>query len=336
MDENEEKKKIRHTITAEETFTLAKDVFDIRTLIKNVYANRAVISRRLNIVTLCISTVFTALYAAFIIIIGLTNKLDISFEWVLYSLLGAYAVMAVVLVILAIISTNTKTKNLHKISTALKVFRLIVRLLSIAISIAAIYFAMIDGGYEEHLFAIDVVILVLSIFTLIVQCVPLLFGGTGKFVRWLLSPVKVKRRFSAVVLEWYELAVTGKTAEGMSKRVDKKYYEAIGALIDNKLLPELGKKYINTIKPATLLVLEEHISESDRPLFQGVIKSVFAYATELGYVTFDPCRDLDFSGSVEEEEKPKKTVKERLFGMGTKLGKKMLDKYISSNSSDEE
>ena len=45
----EEKVSVRHTINAEETFTLAKDVFDIRCLIKNVYNNRAVIARRINI-----------------------------------------------------------------------------------------------------------------------------------------------------------------------------------------------------------------------------------------------------------------------------------------------
>ena len=52
IPEKEEKVNIRHTITAEETFTLAKDVFDIRCFIKNVYANRAVIARRLNIISL--------------------------------------------------------------------------------------------------------------------------------------------------------------------------------------------------------------------------------------------------------------------------------------------
>ena len=54
----EEVVNVRHTITAEETFTLAKDVFDLRCFIKNVYANRAVIARRLNILTLTVSTVF--------------------------------------------------------------------------------------------------------------------------------------------------------------------------------------------------------------------------------------------------------------------------------------
>lgn len=38
-EENKERVNIRHTISAEETFTLAKDVFDIRCFIKNVYAN---------------------------------------------------------------------------------------------------------------------------------------------------------------------------------------------------------------------------------------------------------------------------------------------------------
>ena len=57
----EEKVSVRHTINAEETFTLAKDVFDLRCFIKNVYANRAVIARRLNVLTLTVSTVFMML-----------------------------------------------------------------------------------------------------------------------------------------------------------------------------------------------------------------------------------------------------------------------------------
>ncbi len=72
----EEVVNIRHTISAEETFTLAKDVFDIRCFIKNVYSNRALIARRLNLLTLTASTVFMMLYAAYVLFTGFTRKLN--------------------------------------------------------------------------------------------------------------------------------------------------------------------------------------------------------------------------------------------------------------------
>ena len=64
------------------------------------------------------------------------------------------------------------------------------------------------------------------------------------------------------------------------------------------------------------------------------MKSVFSYAAECGYITFDPCRDLNFSGSVEEPHK--KTMKEKLVeGIGKRLGKSMLDKYIAASSDED-
>ena len=90
MDENKEEEKvtIRHTINAEETFTLAKDVYDIRSLIKNIYNNRAVISRRLNLLSMSVSLVFTLFYVAYILGTGLLKKLSLQTEIVLYCLLG--------------------------------------------------------------------------------------------------------------------------------------------------------------------------------------------------------------------------------------------------------
>ena len=72
----EEKVTIRHTINAEEAFTLAKDVYDIRNVLKNIYNNRALIGRRLNLLTLSVSLVFTVLYVAYILCTGLLNKLS--------------------------------------------------------------------------------------------------------------------------------------------------------------------------------------------------------------------------------------------------------------------
>lgn len=331
-EEVEEKVNIRHTITAEETFTLAKDVFDIRCFIKNVYANRAVISRRLNILSLTVTTLFTLLYAGYVLLTGFTKKLAMDFKLVLFILLGVYGVLIIILAIIFICQSRANTKRAKKIKSVLKLFKLFVRLVSLAISIFALVLSSMAGGESASGMAVNVLIILFSVIMLIMQIIPLLFGGLGKMARWLLSPVKAKHRFSSVVVEWYELAVSGTGTSGSVKKVSKKYFEDIGTLIDNALIPALGKKYISTIKPVALLNVVEQVDESDRPVLEGILKNVFAYATECGYVMFDPCKDLNFAGSVEEEEKKKSSLKDKFMNVGKKLGKSMLDKYISGTS----
>ena len=339
-DKNEEnaedKVSVRHTINAEETFTLAKDVFDLRCFIKNVYANRAVIARRLNVLTLTVSTVFMMLYSAYVLFTSLTRKLAVQLEIALYSMLGVYGALFIALIIVYACSTRANTKSMVKYKRVLNVFKLLVRLTSVAISITAIVFANGSGDMTAQNAAVQILIVVFSVITVIVQVIPLLFGGTGKLVRWLLSPVKVKTRFSKVLLEWYELAVSGSAREGAVKKVSSEYFDDIGVLIDNYLVPAAGKKYISTFKSVTLLNLVERAPEEDKPILEGVLKNVFSYAEECGYITFNPCRDLPFEGSVEVEEKPaRQTMKGRLLKVGQRIGKSVLDKYImGSNDKD--
>lgn len=335
-EENKERVNIRHTISAEETFTLAKDVFDIRCFIKNVYANRAVIARRLNILTLTVSTLFMMLYSAFVLYVSLAGKLNLGLEITLYCMLGAYGALFAAFLIVYACSVRSSTKNLVKYKRALKIFKVLVRLLSLAVSITAITFTVMGGELSAANAAVDILIVVFSVITLIIQVIPLMFGGSARLVRWLLSPVKIKTRFSNVVLEWYELAVSG-NAKGAVKKVSSRYFDDIGALIDNYLIPALGKRYINSIKPSSLLNLVDKAEESDKPVLEGVLKNVFAYAAECGYVTFDPCKDLKFEGSVEEEEKPqRRSFKSRILNVGTKIGKSVLNKYIQDSIGDED
>lgn len=325
----EEKVEVRHTITAEETFTLAKDIFDMRTFIKNIYANRAVISRRLNILTMILSMVYTLVYVGYIFITAFYKKLSPTAEWVLYGILIAYGIVCIALIVATLCLGRASAKSIVKYKRTLKIVRLIFRLISLAVTIAVIAFTTMGGDYAAAHMATDVVFLVVSIIMMIMQIIPILCGGIGKLVRWLLSPVKIKYHFSAVVLEWYELAVSGKAKEGAAAKVSAKYFERIGILLDNYLIPELGRKYITAIKPAQILSVVSGCDVLDRPILEGVLKNVFVYATECGYVTFDVCKDLQFEGSVEVEEvKPKPTMKEKLFGVGKKIGKDMLDKYV--------
>lgn len=331
-DKNEEKVNIRHTINAQETFTLAKDVYDIRSLIKNVYNNRAVIGRRLNLLTMSLSLVFTLIYVAYILGTGLLGKLSLSADIVLYSLLGVYAVLFITMFILTMCSIRAKAKNIKKFKQVLSYFRLAVRISSIAITITALVYAMGGEQYAAKHVAVDIVLIVFSIICLIVQVIPLLFGGFGRLARWLLSPVKVKYRFATVALEWYEQTLTSGSDKNSVKKVSKKYYDSIGVCLDTLIIPAIGKKYITSIKPAQLLSVVDGALEEDRPLVEGILKTVFSYAAECGYVTFDPCRDLKLEGSIEEEEKQPKTVKSRLMGLGKKIGMSLLDKYIDKST----
>ena len=334
MDEkkNDEKVTVRHTINAEETFTLAKDVYDIRNLIKNVYSNRAVIARRLNVLSMSVSLVFTLIYVAYIFGTGLFKKLSFGSEIALYVLLGIYGALFLTLFIVTMCGLGAKAKNIKRYTKALSYFRLVVRLLSVAITIVALAFAM-GGEYSAKYVAVDIVLIIFSIICLVFQVIPLVCGGVGKLARWLLSPVKIKYRFSVVALEWYELIVTSSGDSKIIKRVAQKYYDDIGICLDNYLIPALGKKYVVSIRPAQILSVVDGAGEEDKPLVEGILKNVFAYAVECGYLTFDPCKDLNFEGSIEEEEKQPKSVKSRLIGMlMNKFGKPMLDKYIDKNT----
>lgn len=331
-EEKEEKVNIRHTINAEETFTLAKDVYDIRNVIKNVYNNRAVIARRLNLLTISFSLVFTLVYVAYILGTGLLSKLSLSADIVVYCLLGVYAVLFITLFILTMCSIKAKAKNIKKFKRTLSYFRLAVRLSSIAITIVALVFAMGGEQYAAKYVAIDIVLIIFSIICLIVQVIPLLCGGFGRLARWLLSPVKVKHRFSTVALEWYEQTLTDGSDKTSVKKVSKKYYDSIGVCLDTLIIPAIGGKYISSIKSVQVLGVVNSADEEDRPLVEGILKNIFTYATECGYVTFDPCRDLKLEGSIEEEEKQPKSLKSRFMGLGKKIGMSLLDKYIDKST----
>ncbi len=334
-EKNEEKVNIRHTINAEETFTLAKDVYDMRNVIKNVYNNRAVIARRLNLLTMSLSLAFTLVYIVYVLGTGLLGKLSLTADIALYCLFGVYGVLFITMFTLTMCSIKAKAKNIKRFKRLLSYFRLAVRITSIIITIVALVFAMGDEAYAAQHIAIDIVLIIFTIICLVVQVLPLLFGGLGKLARWLLSPVKVKYRFATVALEWYEQTLTSSSEKTSVKRVSKKYYDAIGVCLDTFIIPAMGSKYISSIKPVQLLSVVDQAAEEDKSLVEGTLKSIFAYATECGYVTFDPCRDLNLEGSIEEQEKQPKTVKSRLMGIGKKIGMSMLDKYIDKSTNNE-
>ncbi len=329
IEENEIKeiREIRHTISAEETFTLAKDVFDIRCFIKSVYSNRAQIARRLNIVGLVFSLAFTLFYSAFLLFGGIYKKLTLGWEIVVYSVLGVYAVLVITLFAVTIAFNRRATTENAKLHTKiLKIFRYIIRIASLAMSICALALSVAADTADSVGVALDTIAIIFSIISVIVALVPLLCGGVGGLVRWLLSPAKIKRRFSLVVFEWYNSIVSGSPATNFTKKVSPEYIADISRCIDNYLVPALGKKYASAIGTNQIFAVINSAPEEDRSVLEGTIKNVFGYALECGYVTSDPCRDLQLTGSIEIVEKPKKEpLKVRL---GKKIGKKIVKQFF--------
>lgn len=327
-DEQEEvvqdPRKVIHKISADEAFTLAKDVYDIRCLLKSVYANRAQIKRRLNFVGTIGSVVFTLLYVAFMIFSGITKITSLASQVIIYTIIGVYAALTIAVIVFSLVATRSSTtKNVKKKNNTLKILRYVTRVVSLIMGITAVVISAVSGADDSMSIALNTIATIVSIVFVIFSALPLIFGGFGGLARWLLSPTKIKRRFSFVVLEWYQLLISDNGNIKSVKKVSKEYVEDIGRIVDGNLLPSLGRKYIQTITVSNIYSALELVPEEDKAVTEGVIKNVFSYAEECGYVNVNPCKDMNLVGSIEVEEKPKKvSLKEKI---GKKLGKGIIN-----------
>ncbi len=335
MKDNEQKQPDeqpqRETISAKETLTLAKDVFDVRTVIKNIYGNRAVISRRLNVLWLIISMVFTLLYITYAVFSIILNKLSLSYGIVSAVLIGVYVIVVAAVIIVGVCSSRGKAKNIKRANKFLKILRYVAKILMLAISIACLVLSITSGKSGALNIAVDVVMIVISIIVIIIQTIPLLFGGIGGIARWLLSPFKHKVRFSSVALEWYRLAAE-EEGDGAEQKISNKYkflkkykisknrIDDIVAVLDGALIPALGGKYIGSITEEDLLNSLDGMADELTPVAITVLKSIFSYACECGYITENPSEKL----SVPTEEGviggAVKSFKGMLTGIGKKVG----------------
>ncbi len=320
---------VRHTISAEETFTLAKDVFDLRCFIKNIYANRAVIARRLNIFSLLCSVIFTLAYVGYALWSALVNELTYGLQLTIYCLVDIYAVLVVTLLIISLLAAKATTRTVKKYNRVLKIIRFFVRMVSIAMAIIAIVFG--SGGESSLSIAIEIVMIILSIICIIVQAVPLIFGGVSNLARWVISPAKGKTRFSVVLLEWYALVGKNGGEFSSTRKISPRYLNDIDRCIDGFLIPRLGKKYIKNIDVNDIYSATESVPEDLREIAEGIFKNVFAYASECGYVNSNPTKVMDLEGSLEEKQKPKRGIKASLMNMGKKLGKSIVKSYLDSS-----
>lgn len=325
----EQHRQIRHTISAEETFTLAKDVYDLRSFFKSVYLNRAVIARRLNLFSLVLSLLFTMVYTGYAVYSILTNRItSLGMEIAIYCMLGIYAVFVILLVLVSVCAGDATTRTVKKYNKALKIFRMGIRLISIAMAIVALAIGS-DGDDGTLHVTLETVLVIISIIVIIVQAIPLLFGGFANIARWALSPAKGKTRFSVVLLEWYGLVRNGAGTFHSTSRISPRYVEDINRCIDSCLIPALGKRYITTIDANAIYSTVDAAPEELKEIAEGIFRRVFEYAEECGYVNHNPARAMELEDSLEEpEKKPRRTMKSRLMRIGKKLGKSIVKSYL--------
>ena len=332
LAEEETERTVRHTISAEETFTLAKDVFDLRCFFKSVYSNRAVIARRLNIFSLICSLIFTMLYTGYTVYSVLTGKItSLPLEITIYCMLGIYAVFVILLVLVTLFAGDANTKTVKKYNKALKIFRFCIRIISIAMAIVAI---AINAGRTDSPLAVaaQTVLVIISIILIIVQAIPLLFGGFSNLARWALAPAKGRARFSVVLLEWYELVRKGTATLRSTSKISPKYVSDINNCIDSYLIPSVGKKYITDINAQDIYDTVDAAPEELKEIAEGIFKRVFDYAEECGYVNNNPAKAMELGDTLEEpEKKPRRTIKSRLMNWGKKIGKSIVKSYLDGD-----
>ena len=334
MDENnknaeDEVRKIRHTISGEETFTLAKDVYDLRCAIKKIYANRAQIARRLNLLSLVFSLVYTAIYVALMLYLGVTDSLSQGWQIAVCVILGAYAALVVALGVSTFVAGRGNSKTYRRNGRLLKTFRLLVRVATLVMAVIALSAAYSQGAYSVNL-ALRTTALIFSVIAIIFSLIPIIFGSLGGLARWLLKPTKVNKRMSAVVLEWYGCTAAPQSPFASTGRVEKAMLEDISRCVDGYILPAIGRRKVGSVGANLICAVIELVPQPDRHIVEGILRNVFDYAVECNYVASNPCRDLNLRGSIEVYEKPKKPP------LKVRIGKKLGSAFIKQLFSDDD
>ena len=277
------------------------------TWIKPVYDNRAQISRRLNAVSTAISIIFFLLYVPFLLFGKLYKTLPLAWDIAFYVCIGVYlATIAALFAVTLLSGRSTSTAIAKRRKRSRKIILFALRLASLAIGITALVISAASGSKDRTGAVLDTIAIVFAVMSIIFASLPIIFGGAAGFFKWLISPAKVKFRFSVVALEWYQTLTSEAVLNKSQKRLIKKYGESVGQIIDEYLLPQLGKKYVKAIDRAALLKVLDVIPQEKHNLAEWTIKRIFEYAEECGYVMNNPCKEMELEGDIQLEEKQKK------------------------------
>lgn len=280
--------------------------------IKPIYDNRAQISRRLNAVSTAISIIFFLLYVPFLLFGKLYKDLSLGLDVAVYVCIGVYIITIMALLIVTVISgTSSSTAIAKKHKKTRKIILFIVRLASLAVAITALIISATRGTKSQIGAALDTVAIVFAVMSIIFTGLPLVFGGMAGFFRWLISPAKVKFRFSFVAVEWYQSLTSEQQLNKAIRKAARKYGERIGALLDNYFLPACGKKYMYAVDRAALFKLLDSVPADERNIAEWMTKEIFEYAEECGYIKINPCKEMELEGDIDLEGKNKKPNEEK-------------------------
>lgn len=281
--------------------------------VKPIYDNRAQISRRLNGISTAVSIVFFVLYVPLLLFSNIAKGLSFGWEIALYCCIGIYAVMLTILLIVTVASGRSASVDAaRRRKRASKIVLIIVRIASVAIAITALVITETAERQDNANLVLDTVGVVFSIVSIIFSLLPLIFGGVSGVFKWLISPAKIKRTFSFVALEWYELVTTSGAAKS-GRKVNKRYYEAIGKCLDSYILPPLGNKYAKSVTGTNVSSAIAAAPEEERGLVEAILQNIFVYSVDCGYVSHNPCTELGFTDNIEEVMKNNRGTKKKNF-----------------------
>lgn len=286
--------------------------------IKPVMDNRAQIKRRWNALVTAISVIFFLLYVPILLFSKIAKGLSLGWDVALYTCIGVYVAAVIVMAAITVASgKSSSTQASERWRKASGIMLFIVRIASLALSITAI---IISGSGESS--ALDVILMVLAIVSIVFTSLSLIFGGAVGFFKWLISPAKIRRTFSFVALEWKQSVDEGSGGQSRSfKRTYNKYRDKVAACLDGYLLPALGKTYIDTVGGDKLTSVLGGVPEEDRNLTEWVVKEVFEYALGCGYAAENPCDGLELEGDL-AREKAKRADGEGVMGRFASLFKR--------------
>ena len=289
-----------------------KNVGDIATevyndWIKPIRDNWPQIKRRLSLMTTIISVIFFILYVPFLLMSKLAKSLSLGWDVALYVCMGVYIVtiMALLIVTLASRDSTTVAKE-KKRKRASRIILLIVRLASLAIGITALIISAMESATDTSTAVIDTIAIIFATSSIVFSAFPLIFGGIGGFAKWLISPAKIKFKFSFVLLEWNQTFNDEQQIDKKMKKIAKKYGERRGMCIDTYFLPALGNKYIKSVDEHAIIKMLEGVPQEDMNICEWITKRVFDYAEDCNYIDTNPCDRMELYGDILKEGKTKK------------------------------
>lgn len=314
--DKQKKKNIFNTIgDITETVKGFKSSFDevYSTWIKPIIDNRAQIKRRWNGLVTAISVIFFLLYVPILLFTKIAKGLSLGWDIALYTCIGVYVTAVIVMVVITVASgKSTSTQASKRWRKASGIILFVVRIASFALSITAI---VVSGSGEST--ALDTVLMVLAITSIIFTSLSLVFGGAVGFFKWLISPAKVRHKFSFVVFEWKQSLDEGKREQDKKfKKAYAKNAERVAECLDNRLLPALGKEYIDAVDAQKIEGVLNSLPEEDVNICEWVFKDLFDYALNCKYITDNPCDGLELEGDIVRERPPKRQKAEDGKGKG--------------------